>query len=72
MRRGFVQTARWAGAAELCALLTGCGWTARDEFLRNQTASVPARPGDGSLQSTDWKAGRGAWPEIASQTQNPK
>jgi hypothetical protein len=32
----------------MAALLAGCGWTARDEYLRSQRVVLHAQPGDGS------------------------
>jgi hypothetical protein len=39
------------------ASLGGCGWTARDEFIASRKSSLAAKPGDGSLYSSGWKAG---------------
>lgn len=37
------------GAAWAMAILAGCGWTARDEFLRARRVTLTATPGDGSM-----------------------
>ncbi len=32
----------------IAALIPGCGWTPRDEFLHRRAAALTARPGDQS------------------------
>jgi hypothetical protein len=56
------------------AVLAGCGWTARDEYLRGRTESLAARPGDGSYLSSDWNAGHRRAThaaEVASRFEDP-
>ncbi len=66
---------RWTGAAAmLCAAaasLTGCGWTARDDFIASRKVSVAARPGDGSLYSSGWKSGQTPTSDIATRLDSP-
>jgi len=53
-------TRRYTGLL-LAALLTGgvsgCGWSARDEFLHARAVRVGAEQGDGSLIAADWRSG---------------
>lgn len=48
----------------------GCGWTARDEFLRSRSLALHAQPGDGSEISwnpTNQPGYRSAGAEVASR-----
>ena len=70
-------TVRWAERAAFAAVvlaLAGCGWTARDEFMRNRSVTVSSRPGDGSTVASDWKDGRGqtGQPEVAARFEEPE
>lgn len=38
--------------AGLAAGLSGCGWTARDEFLTRRQTTLTPQPGDGSRQTS--------------------
>ncbi len=39
-------------AAGLAVGLSGCGWTARDEFMARRQTTLSPEPGDGSRQAT--------------------
>jgi hypothetical protein len=63
-----------AAAGLVLAGLAGCGWTARDEYLRGRSESVSAHPGDGSYLASDWNAGRRRTQhtaEVASRFEDP-
>jgi hypothetical protein len=42
------RTIVWAGLLAAIATLSGCGWTARDDFYMSRSVSLRSRPGDGS------------------------
>ena len=44
--------------AATSAVLTGCGWTPRDDYLYNEKQTVSARAGDGSTRASDFKSSR--------------
>lgn len=70
----FLRTAAAALACAGSALLCGCGWTPRDEYMLNQSAAISARSGDGSLLSSEWKAQRGRHvrpAEVAARFESP-
>lgn len=39
-------------AVGLAVGLSGCGWTARDEFLTRRQTTLSAQPGDGTRQAS--------------------
>ncbi len=52
---------RRRGAAGLAAgmgllVLTGCGWTPRDQYMADRGLKAHAGPGDGSRIATGWVA----------------
>jgi hypothetical protein len=57
-------------ACAMVLLLGGCGWTPRDEFLRDRSVTVSSAPGDGSTITSGWRDSHGRYaqsPEVAAR-----
>ena len=58
------------GLAGTGVWLSGCGWTARDQFMASRQVTVQSRPGDGSEIASTFKASpraKAAGTEVASR-----